>query len=40
MAVALTEKATKQVKQLIQAQNLENVYVRVGVQGGGCWGRS
>ena len=40
MAVSLTEKATKQVKQLIQAQNLENVYLRMGVKGGGCSGMS
>jgi len=40
MAVSLTEKATKQVKQLIQAQNLENVYLRMGVKGGGYSGMS
>jgi iron-sulfur cluster assembly accessory protein len=28
------------VKQLIQAQNLENVYLRMGVKGGGCSGMS
>ena len=40
MAVALTEKAVQQVKQLMQAQNLENVYLRMGVKGGGCSGLS
>ena len=40
MAVALTEKATKQVKQLMHAQGLENVYLRMGVKGGGCSGLS
>jgi iron-sulfur cluster assembly protein len=32
MAVALTETAVKQVKQLIEAQNLQNVYLRMGVK--------
>ena len=40
MAVELTEKAVKQVKQLLQAQQLENVYLRMGVKGGGCSGLS
>ena len=40
MAVALTEKAVKQVKQLIEVQHLENVYLRMGVKGGGCSGLS
>jgi iron-sulfur cluster assembly protein len=40
MAVALTETAVKQVKQLLQAQNLQNVYLRMGVKGGGCSGLS
>ena len=40
MALALTETAVKQVKQLMEAQNLENVYLRVGVKGGGCSGLS
>ena len=39
MAVALTETAVKQVKQLIEAQNLQNVYLRMGVKGGGCSGQ-
>ncbi len=40
MAVALTEKAAKQVKQLMHTQGLENVYLRMGVKGGGCSGLS
>lgn len=40
MALAMTEKAAKQVKQLIEAQQLENVFLRVGVKGGGCSGLS
>jgi iron-sulfur cluster assembly protein len=40
MAVALTEAAVKQVKQLMDAQKLENVYLRMGVKGGGCSGLS
>ena len=40
MALALTEKAAAQVKQLIKAQSLENVYLRMGVKGGGCSGLS
>ncbi len=40
MAVALTEKAAKQVKALIKSQSLENVYLRMGVKGGGCSGLS
>jgi iron-sulfur cluster assembly protein len=41
MAVALSENASKQVKQLKQAQNLpENVFLRMGVKGGGCSGMS
>ncbi len=41
MAVALTEAASKQVKELKQAQNLpENVFLRMGVKGGGCSGMS
>ena len=40
MAVALTEKALKQVKQLMQSQQLDNVYLRMGVKGGGCSGLS
>jgi iron-sulfur cluster assembly protein len=40
MALALTENAVKQVKTLMQTQNLENVYLRMGVKGGGCSGLS
>ena len=41
MALALSENASKQVKQLKQAQNLpENVFLRMGVKGGGCSGMS
>jgi len=41
MAVALSENASRQVKQLKQAQNLpENVFLRMGVKGGGCSGMS
>ena len=41
MAVALSEAATKQVKELKQAQNLpETAFLRMGVKGGGCSGLS
>ena len=40
MAVNLSEAAVTQVKQLIAAQNLENVFLRMGVKGGGCSGLS
>ena len=40
MALALTETAVKQVKQLMEAQSLGSVYLRVGVKGGGCSGLS
>jgi iron-sulfur cluster assembly protein len=40
MPLALTEKAVTQVKQLLEAQKLENVYLRMGVKGGGCSGLS
>ena len=40
MALALTETAAKQVKQLMKTQKLENVYLRMGVKGGGCSGLS
>ena len=40
MAVALTETAVKHVKQLMQSQQLDNVYLRMGVKGGGCSGLS
>ena len=40
MALALTETAVKHVKHLIEEQNLQNVYLRMGVKGGGCSGLS
>ena len=41
MAVALSDKATEKVKELKRAQNLgEEVFLRMGVRGGGCSGMS
>jgi iron-sulfur cluster assembly protein len=41
MAVGLSETAVKQVKELKQAQNLgDEVFLRMGVKGGGCSGMS
>ena len=41
MALALSETAVKQVKELKTAQNLPgNVFLRMGVKGGGCSGMS
>lgn len=41
MALALSEAAVKQVKELKSQQRLpETVYLRVGVRGGGCSGMS
>ena len=40
MALALTEQAVQQVRHLIETQNLQNVYLRMGVKGGGCSGLS
>jgi iron-sulfur cluster assembly protein len=40
MALAITDNAVKQVKSLMEAQKLENVYLRMGVKGGGCSGLS
>lgn len=40
MAITVTENAAKQVKELMKAQNLENVHLRMGVKGGGCSGLS
>jgi iron-sulfur cluster assembly protein len=41
MAVALSDAAKKQVKQLKEAQNLpDTVFLRMGVKGGGCSGMS
>jgi iron-sulfur cluster assembly protein len=38
--ITLTESALKQVKRLMEAQNLTGVFLRVGVRGGGCSGLS
>jgi iron-sulfur cluster assembly protein len=41
MALALSESAAKQVKELKRAQNLgDTVFLRMGVKGGGCSGMS
>jgi len=41
MAVAMSEAASKQVKQLKTDQNLpDTVFLRMGVRGGGCSGMS
>ncbi len=41
MALTLTETAVKQVQELKRAQNLgDNVFLRMGVKGGGCSGLS
>ena len=41
MALALSENAVKQVKELKDTQHLaENVFLRMGVKGGGCSGMS
>ena len=40
MAITVTENAAKQVKELMKAQNLESVHLRIGVKGGGCSGLS
>jgi iron-sulfur cluster assembly protein len=40
MALALTEKASMQVKKLMEDQNLHGVFLRMGVKGGGCSGLS
>jgi iron-sulfur cluster assembly protein len=41
MAVVLSDKATEKVKELKRAQNLgEEVFLRMGVRGGGCSGMS
>ena len=41
MALALSESAAKQVKELKRAQNLgDTVFLRMGVKGGGCSGLS
>lgn len=42
MAIQVTERATQEVKTIIQQQNLdaEKTFLRVGVKGGGCSGFS
>jgi iron-sulfur cluster assembly protein len=40
MSVTLTENAVKEVKRLMEGQNLENAGLRMGVKGGGCSGLS
>jgi iron-sulfur cluster assembly protein len=40
MALTLTETASKQVKRLMAEQKLDNVFLRMGVKGGGCSGLS
>ena len=40
MALALSENAVKQVKKLLEEQKLVNVFLRMGVKGGGCSGMS
>ncbi|MFQ5827748.1 MAG: HesB/IscA family protein [Candidatus Methylomirabilia bacterium] len=40
MAVQLSEAAVKQVKKLVENQNLHGVFLRMGVKGGGCSGLS
>ena len=40
MAVQLTPAAAKRVKELMESQNLQNAFLRMGVKGGGCSGLS
>jgi len=40
MAVQLTPAAVKRVKELMESQNLQNAFLRMGVKGGGCSGLS
>lgn len=40
MAIALSERASGEVKNIIEQQSLGSVYLRVGVKGGGCSGFS
>jgi iron-sulfur cluster assembly protein len=40
MAVELSPVAVKRVKELMESQNLENAFLRMGVKGGGCSGLS
>ncbi|MCF6138528.1 iron-sulfur cluster insertion protein ErpA [Alkalihalobacillus berkeleyi] len=38
--VTITESAASQIKEMMAAEEEENLYLRVGVQGGGCSGLS
>ncbi len=38
--ITITESAANQIKQMMAAEEEENLYLRVGVQGGGCSGLS
>src|SRR5262245_43822916 len=40
MALGISEKAAKQVRMLMEAQKSENLFLRMGVKGGGCSGLS
>jgi iron-sulfur cluster assembly protein len=40
MAVQLTPAAAKRVKELLEAQKLDDAFLRMGVKGGGCSGLS
>jgi iron-sulfur cluster assembly protein len=40
MAVSLSPAALERVKELIESQNLEHAFLRMGVKGGGCSGLS
>ena len=40
MAVQVSPVAVKRVKELMESQNLENAFLRMGVKGGGCSGLS
>ena len=40
MPVHLSEAAVTQVRKLMEEQNLQNVFLRMGVKGGGCSGLS
>lgn len=40
MAVNLSPAALKRVKELLESQNLQDAFLRMGVKGGGCSGLS
>ena len=40
MAVNLSPAAVKRVKELLESQQLDNAFLRMGVKGGGCSGLS